>query len=88
MKKYLKLRKYTFKKIHERPRASLVLDGLANLQRSPRLGLVHGFEITCQMPGGRTGYANAPPSGLATLGNATWLPPPPPPREGDRHWLN
>ena len=39
MKKYLKLRKYTFKNIYEHPRASLDFSGLANLQRSPRRGL-------------------------------------------------
>ena len=71
MKKYLKFRKYTFKNIHEHPRASLVLHGLANLQRSPRLA-VSKPRVKC--PGVNPRYANAPPPGRATLGNAPGLP--------------
>ncbi len=77
MKKYLKLRKCTFKNIHEHPRGSLVLHGLAKLQRSPHLGLktppsrisdsLHGFERTCQMPGGQPKVRKCPTLGTGNI---------------------
>ena len=84
MKKYLQLRKYTFKNIDEHPRASLVLDGLAYLQRVHVLAykrLHHEYathstvskpRVKC--PGVDPRYANAPPSGLVTIRNAPLRP--------------
>ena len=81
MKKYLKLRKYTFKNIHDLLKSlmDLLICNVVRVLTYKRLHHEYATHSTVSKPrvkclGVDPRYANAPPSELATLGNAPRLP--------------